>query len=169
MIVLALDQAKHTGLALLESDDMDNVTLIDHRLLTSSHSNYEDVALEISNKLSDYVRGRHIDIILLENVQSQQNPFTHRNLSILLGVLIKTCYLMEIPYKIISCNTWRKLLRDSDVEPPKRNTGRLKRDDYKAYSKAYVKEKYGLKTNDNIADSVCIGTYYLKYEVDKDE
>ena len=77
MIILALDQAKKTGVAIFNDSE-----LIYHDLIQSKFERYEDVIIDISNKLSNLINKYHPDIVLLEDVQSMQNQKTYKDLCI---------------------------------------------------------------------------------------
>ena len=57
MIVLALDQAKKTGVAIFNGSE-----LIYHDIIQSKFERYEDVIIDISNKLSNLINKYQGDI-----------------------------------------------------------------------------------------------------------
>lgn len=162
--ILALDQAKHTGYAVFELKDTNEYELIDYGVLDSKFENYELVALDISKKVQSLINKYNPKVLLLEDVQNQSNPSSFKKLSMLLGVLLKTSHLNNIPYEIYSCNTWRKILRNNLPYHGKR----IQRTEWKKASKQFALDTYGIKVNNDIADAICIGLYYLNFEIGDD-
>ena len=160
MVIMSIDQAKKSGVCVFERDE-DDYKLIYHDLISSKFENYEDVIIDLSNKIGRLIDEYHPEIILFEDVQNQGSPLTHKNLSMLLGCLIKTCDIKNVQYEIIPCATWRKILRQNLSYHGKR----AERKDYKNASKEFVKTKYGLKVNDDIADAISMGSYYIEFKV----
>mgnify|MGYP005610602437 CR=1 FL=1 len=157
MIVLALDQAKKTGVAIFNDSE-----LIYHDLIQSKFERYEDVIIDISNKLSNLINKYHPDIVLLEDVQSMQNQKTYKDLCMLLGCLISTCHSKNTNYEIISCNTWRKVLKNNLPYHGKKK----QRAEWKQAAQEFVKQRFNLKLNNDTAEAICIALYYIEREVE---
>ena len=58
---------------------------------------------------------------------------------------------MKIACEIINSSVWRKGLEIKGK----------KRDELKEKAKEYVFNKYGLTVEEDVAESICIGTYYF--------
>jgi Holliday junction resolvasome RuvABC endonuclease subunit len=93
-------------------------------------------------------------IVVFEDTSLQSNPSTLRLLAQLQGVIIGSCLLNEIPYKIYKPSSWRKLLNF------KQGRG-IERKFLKQQSKDYVKQYFNVDVNDDIADAICIGQAYI--------
>ena len=89
--------------------------------------------------------------MLLEDIQLQMNVNTYKSLSQLQGALFFICYGMAVKCEIIKPSVWRK-----GLEIKGKN-----RDEFKQKAEEYVFNKYGLTVNEDIAESICIGTYYF--------
>ena len=88
---------------------------------------------------------------MLEDVQAQTNTNTYGKLSRLIGALIELANINNIEYKIIHSSTWRKglIIKGRD------------RKMLKQQSQQYILDKYGIEVQDDVADAICIGTYFL--------
>lgn len=157
MIILALDQAKKTGVAIFNDSE-----LIYHDLIQSKFENYEDVIIDISNKVSRLINKYQPNIVLLEDVQSMQNQKTYKDLCMLLGCLVSTCHSKNIPYEIISCNTWRKILKNNLPYHGKKK----QRAEWKQAAQDFVKQRFNLNLNNDTAEAICMALYYIEREVE---
>lgn len=155
MIILALDQAKKTGVAVFKDSE-----LIHHDLVQSKFEKYEDVIIDINDKISRLINKYHPDIVLLEDVQSIQNQKTFKDLSMLLGSLIATCHFKNVNYEVISCNTWRKVLKNNLPYHGKKK----QRSEWKQAAQDYVKLKFDLNLNNDTAEAICIALYFIERE-----
>lgn len=151
MKVLAFDQAKNTGYAVFEGNE-----LLVSGIIKSTRKDYLDVTDEIAGKLYVLINTYKPDVLLLEDVQAQSNLKTHKALSMLLGALRQVGVLEGVTVKILHTSTWRTFLK-------KRYgiTGRPKRTEWKRYSKQFVLDEYNKKVKDDEADAIAIGYYYI--------
>ena len=92
-----------------------------------------------------------IDLIILEDVQKQVNQKTFGDLNKLMGGLLEVAHKHCVFYEVVHSSTWRKGLGIKGK----------KREELKSASKQYVLDRYGIDVSDDVADSICIGTYYL--------
>lgn len=67
----------------------------------------------------------------------------------LLGVVELACYTNKVEYEVVSPNVWRKYA----------GTCGKTRTQEKQLSVAMVKEKYGVRVNDDVAEAILIGRY----------
>lgn len=163
MIVLSVDQAKTTGWAIF-----DNEELIDYGCIRSKFNNYCDVSFHVCTHINALIDKYNPDIVLFEDVANQSNSLTHKNLSMLLGFLVCSCLYRQKDYRIIHSSSWRKILRDN-IEQPRAKSVRLQRKELKDMSKKYVNVRCGVEVSDDIADAINMGLYYLEYRVNKNE
>ena len=90
------------------------------------------------------------DFIVMEDIQYQYGAvLTFKILAMLLGVLEELCTEYGIEYEVVSPNVWRKYA----------GTCGKTRLQEKQLSVAMVKEKYGVRVNDDVAEAVLIGRY----------
>ena len=86
----------------------------------------------------------------MEDIQYQHGAvLTYKILAMLLGVLEVSCFEHHIKYEIVSPNVWRKYA----------GTCGKTRLEEKKLSVAVVKEKYGVKVSDDVAEAILIGRY----------
>lgn len=152
MKVISLDQSiSKTGISVFESDECDDdFKLIQYELFVTKGTTEQKIfktALKLQNLILEY----HPTKVLLEDIQLQVNVNTYKSLSQLQGVLFFLCYHMGIQCEIIKPSVWRKGLEIKGK----------KREEFKEKAKEYVFNKYGLTVDDDIAESICIGTYYF--------
>lgn len=94
------------------------------------------------------------DYIVLEDIQYQYGAVvTYKILAMLLGILEVACFKNNIPYEVVSPNVWRKHA----------GTCGKTRIQEKQLSVAMVKEKYGVRVNDDVAEAILIGRYAAEH------
>lgn len=154
MIVLALDlSTKSSGYAVF-----DDTKLIDYGCITASSNDLIKRIQKIINGLSDILNKYKIDKVIVEEVRPEtgvQNIKTHRALMWLQAavafLLHEKCGKVDMEYLYPS--QWRK---ECGIK-----TGRgIQRTSLKTKDIAFVKDKYGLDVNDDIADAIGIGYAY---------
>ena len=102
---------------------------------------------------NEIIKEENINLVLLEDVQSQLSISTFKSLSMLLGALVETVKENNCEYVIIPPVTWRKVL----------NTKKgMKRKELKQLSKQYVLDNFGLDVNDDVADSIVMVCYFIE-------
>ena len=88
--------------------------------------------------------------IVFEDIQYQYGAvLTYKILAMLLGVIETLCTEKNIPYEVVSPNVWRKYA----------GTCGKTRLQEKQLSVIMVKEKYGVRVNDDTAEAILIGRY----------
>ena len=153
--ILALDQATKTGFSIFEKNEWEeDFKLLRYGLYRAKGGTFEDKIINICDYFDRLIHEYQVDIILLEDVQAQTNTLTYGKLSRLVGALIELSNINEINYNIIHSSSWRSGL----------NIKGKTRKELKASSQKFVFKKYGLDVPDDVADSICIGTYYLMKE-----
>mgnify|MGYP003489386875 FL=1 len=152
MKVISLDQSiSKTGISVFEFNEGDDgYKLIAYELFVSKGTTEEKI-FKTAYKLQDLIIEHEPTKVLIEDVQLQVNAKTYKSLSQLQGVLFFLCYRMKIACEIINSSVWRKGLEIKGK----------KRDELKEKAKEYVFNKYGLTVEEDVAESICIGTYYF--------
>jgi len=93
------------------------------------------------------------DYIVMEDIQYQYGAvLTYKILAMLLGILEVECTDAGIQYEVVSPNVWRKYA----------GTAGKTRLQEKQLSVGVVKEKYGVRVNDDVAEAILIGRYGAK-------
>ena len=151
-IIISLDQSiTKTGISVFESNECDDdFKLIEYELFITK-GDTEQKIFKTAIKLQDLILKYNPTKVLLEDIQLQMNVNTYKSLSQLQGALFFVCYGMAVKCEIIKPSVWRK-----GLEIKGKN-----RDEFKQKAKEYVFNKYGLTVNEDIAESICIGTYYF--------
>lgn len=154
MKILALDlSTRSTGWAVFEETE-----LIDYGCITASSSDLINRIHKIINGLDVVLDKYEIDKIVVEEVRPEmgtQNIKTHRALMWLQGAVAifihEKCGKLDIEY--LYPNQWRKLCGI------KTGSG-VRRESLKPKDIAFVKDKYNIVVNDDIADAIGIGYAY---------
>lgn len=143
--VIAFDQAtEHFGLSVF-----DNGQLIFYSLYTFS-GDLTSRLVKIQKFIEDIVIDKWCpDFIQMEDIQYQNGILTYKVLAMLLGVIQTSCGRRNIPFEAVSPNVWRKYA----------GTNGANRREEKMLSVAMVKEKYGIKVSDDVAEAILIGRY----------
>lgn len=90
------------------------------------------------------------DYVVMEDIQYQYGAvLTYKILAMLLGVIEVACNEANVKYEVVSPNVWRKYAGTA---------GKSRREE-KMLSVALVKEKYGVKVSDDVAEAILIGRY----------
>lgn len=140
-----------TGIGYYESGTYTTNHLIDASYDKQMDSRFALMSKEILSILDIY----NPDIIYIEETVVVRNPQTQRFLTRLQGVIYAWCIQHDCEFNTIRPTEWRKLIGI--------NQGKnIKRDELKKQSIKYVKENYGLKVGDDVADALCIGSAVLK-------
>ena len=103
--------------------------------------------------LLDVIKKAKPDEVILENIQMEYgNAHAFKILAQLQGALMLGLSQQNIPYNIVAPATWRSRL----------GWKKMKREEAKAYSVAWVQDKYQIDVeNNDEADAICIGTAFL--------
>lgn len=144
--VIAFDQAtEHFGLSIY-----DNGNLVFFNLYTFT-GNVNARLAQIKNFIENIViKEWKPDYIVCEDIQYQYGAVvTFKILAMLLGIIEVVCFENKIPYEVVSPNVWRKYA----------GTCGKTRTQEKQLSVIMVKEKYGVRVNDDVAEAILIGRY----------
>lgn len=152
MKLLALDQASKTsGYAIFE----------DNNLITFGHFTFEDAnlgqrLLKIRNKVQALIEEYQIDTVVLEDIQLQSNVgnnvTTYKALAEVIGVIIELLEEKQIKYSCLLASQWKSVVGVKGKSRPEQ----------KKNSQQLVLDTYNKKATQDEADSINIGTAYLK-------
>ena len=151
--VLSIDQSSNkSGIAIgelnLKDDDW---KLIHYELYRPKGKDFDEKLLDLCNHLDLLIEDFEIDIMLIEDVYALRNTNTLKKLANMQGALKELCNVNQVVYHVIHTSQWRTIL----------NTRNKKRENLKQDSKDFVMNKFGLDISDDVADAICILTYYL--------
>lgn len=144
--VIAFDQAtEHFGLSIFDDGELVFFNLYNFVGTTIQR------LVQIKKFIEDIViKEWHPDYIVMEDIQYQYGAvITFKILAMLLGCLEIACTENNIPYEVVSPNVWRKFA----------GTCGKTRLQEKQLSIIIVKEKYGVRVNDDVAEAILIGRY----------
>lgn len=165
MKILSIDQSLNcSGYCICESDNLNLIkcTFYKPKYVKSVEKNVKffDKYVKSVEKMykicvffNQIIQEENIDLVLLEDVQSQLSIKTFKLLAMLLGALIEVVNENQCEYMIIPPATWRKILN------PKKG---MKRKELKELSKQYVRDRFNLEVNDDVADSICMLCYFIE-------
>lgn len=151
MKTLALDQAlKCTGWAVFENDRVvDSGTFS-----TQGAAPIEQRLGAIWEFLSDAYYKHEFNFVALEDCQQQKNAQTYQKLSMVKATIILWCYFNDIKYEVLAPSHWRSIL----------NIKGRAREEQKQNAIDFVKEKFKLDVDSDVADAICIGAAYLDHK-----
>ena len=149
--LLALDQSSRTtGYAIYVDGKLNNYgkfTLED-----------EDIGLRLvkfRDKIIQLLHDYEINEVAFEEVQMQNNVVnnvqTFKILSEIYGVLQELVTELNVPYTIVSSNTWK-----STMKIPK-----TKREEEKKRAQALVYQLFQVKATQDEADAICLGAHVV--------
>lgn len=145
MRILALDQSvSKTGFAYFENKKLKDYGLI------RNNAKYDRLGFMASKikQLAKYLP--EIDLLVIEDVQTQSNVATMKLLAELKGMLeYMAKFDFSIAVAVLEPSKWRKSLGFKQ--------GRVKREDLKAQALDYVQSAYKVDVAEDIAEAICIG------------
>lgn len=148
MIILGLDlSSKSSGIAVMEDGK-----LIEYKCITSASSNLFkriDVMVAGVKEILDKYKIDHVYIedILPDDVKHNQTVY--KVLTYLQGYILHLLDDYNLSHTFFTSSEWRAACGI--------HTGRgIKRESLKTKDVAFVKEKFGIDVNDDVADAICI-------------
>lgn len=146
--IIALDQASNViGLSIWEDGKL--IHARNERLL----GEYPERLAKLYRFLTQMVITRwQADELVFEDIQYQNNAMTHKVLGGVLGVCILAAELNKIPHKEILNKVWQA---EFNIK------GRT-RAEQKSNTIAKVDKLFNIATNDDIADSILLGYYWVQ-------
>lgn len=159
MKILALDQASSkTGFSIYnENKKLLKYGVFDIHDIDEKHNGslfYQEKIENVKMFLDRIICEYTIDLVVIEDIQSQSNINTYKKLAWLQGVLIQYLYSNKIQFKILSPSEWRKILK---IKGKSR-----KRVDIKLATQEYVKTIFEIEASEDECDAICIGKAYTQ-------
>lgn len=155
--VLALDQAtKNSGFSIFDGKE-----LIHYGTFCANGAEETERIHSVRVWLISMIENWKPDLIGIEGIQYEQNfgVTTFQALARLQGVVMETCYELEIPFVVCPTNTWRA---HCGVK------GRT-RTDKKLSMKLLTKQWFDVSITDDEADAIGIGKYVAESHLKKTE
>lgn len=149
--ILVLDQStKLTGYSVFKNNNCK-----EHGLINCDKKEFspEERFKEMSLSLKELFTRVSPDFLVMEQVAYQRNAATLIELARLQGVLISECFNRGISFYIYPPSSWRKDLGF------KQGQG-VKRKELKQQAVDFVKKQYGINTDEDTAESICMGSAF---------
>lgn len=145
MILLALDQSSRTtGYSVFNDKN-----LIDSGTFTCINDNIGKRLVKYESKILELIDKYKVDKIAFEDIQMQGgNVVTYKALAEIFGITHYIVTKLDIPYEVISSNTWKSQLGIKGKQ----------RAEQKKNAQKYVAEHYNKKVSEDESDAICIGT-----------
>lgn len=155
MRLLALDQATIvSGWSIFEDGK-----LIEYGKIEAKSKDVGERLFYIKQQVLDLIEKYNIDEVVLEDIQLQNNVGnnvqTFKALAELFGVLSETFTEIKMPYSSLLASSWKSTLGIKGKN----------RQEQKKNAQQWVIDNYNIKVVQDIADSACIGSAYLKRQV----
>lgn len=156
MKILSIDPStKSTGIAIFE-----NNKLISYKCITATSENLFKRIRKMQEEIREIIKAEKIEAIYIEDVLPEDvkgNRVVFKALMYLQGYLCEVFKEFEITPTFYFPSEWRAKLGI--------HTGRgVMRNSLKPQDIEFVKKKYNIDVNDDIADAICIGCAALTKE-----
>ncbi len=159
MRILAVDQARHGGWAVL---DCDSKKLVDYGTWNFDGTRYPfaKAVMKIEELVNDIIQRHNVNAVYIEDIQLRCNVSTLKKLAQLQGVLINLCEKNGYTYSLVCPSQWQSFcldyLKNSNAQdrdiPANRSPKRR--------SIRFARAKYDIDTkDDNLADALGILAY----------
>ena len=156
--LIAFDQALNTtGYSIFEDG-----SLVSYDKFTTSDTSTAEKLKEIRGFIIELFKTHKPSKVAFEEIQLQQIPGTtaHGNvetfkkLAYVQAILLETLVEFNIPYEIVSSNTWKSTC----------NIRGRARAEQKRNAQKYVETEFGVKAIQDICDSICIGKHVIEMD-----
>lgn len=137
---------KKTGMAFFIGGRLEKYELID---LSKSGLEIEPRTDAMGQRIMTLLSHFEPDMVYIEEPKGHNNVELVRKLSTILGIVRGWCLQNDVYFEEIKPTVWRKYAG--------LDQGGKKRAELKAASVEYVKTKYDVEVNDDVADAICIG------------
>ena len=161
MIILGLDQSSNsTGYSVYKDGELIKYGLFNETKKIDKKHNGNTYYQEKIKRIKEFMKGLidtyKVDIVTIEDIQSQKSPDTFKKLAWLQSALIQYLYEQKIKYAILKPSEWRNALK---IKGKTR-----KREDVKKATIEYVKKEFDIDCTDkdDISDAICIGYASVK-------
>ena len=146
MRLLSLDQSSHcTGFAIFDDQKLFHVSKF-----TLNSDDLGERLYAYRQKIIELIQDYKIDSVVFEDIQMQNqinNVSTYKILAEIFGITHELMVELNIPYQIVSSNTWKSKL---DIKGKQRA-------EQKKNAQQWVLDTYNKKCTQDEADSICIG------------
>lgn len=145
--LISIDSSTNkTGMALYIGGALKEYKLID---LSKSGFELDPRIDEMGRRILALLSHWQPTMVYIEEPKGHNNVELVRKLSTILGIVRGWCIQNSVYFEEIKPSVWRKYIG--------LDQGGKKRAELKAASVEFVKNKYGIEVNDDVADAICIG------------
>ena len=145
MVICGIDASSNkTGIAIFEDGKYIEHKLIDLHKIKDSHERIPKMMLAIC----EYLGKHQIDKIIIEESMMTNNILTVKMLASIAGAVMYYAASHGIEFQLDLPSVWRKRIGLTQ--------GRAKRETLKAEAIEAVKQEYGLRVSDDIAEAILI-------------
>ncbi len=149
MKIIGIDgSTKSTGLSFFEDGNLVLYKLIDRKQIKDANERIE----EMITALDKEIKAINPDAVFVEAQWMARNPDTMKKLAYIVGAIKHICIELNSGCNTTLPSQWRKELGIK---------GKNRAED-KELAIQYVKDKYGVEANDDVAEGICIGEYGTK-------
>lgn len=166
MLILSVDQARHGAWCIYEYETKEIVRYGTFAFDERKYS-FERVATEIANIVYGLINKYGIDATFIEDIHTQKSIDVFKRLAWIQGALFAMFENHNFLYSTVAPAAWQNFCgcsartkKEKEAEEKGVTPARVRKT--KIYSINYVKEHFGIETeDDNLADAVCIGWYVV--------
>lgn len=166
MNILVLDQARHGGWAVFNTDTK-SLIAYDAFNFDDKKFSFEQVLCEVVCLIRRIMDQYDCAALFIEDIQMQNNIQSFKRLAQLQGAIFYYCAAHEILVSAITPTQWQGYCKARGRTSKEVKSGIITLDTEgkkksKILSLEYVRGAYGVETtNDNVSDAICIGTYVV--------
>ena len=155
MTLVALDaSSKKTGVSIWIGKKYSTSLLLDY----SNTDDTEERLAQMCDAIWDLLNKCRPTVVYIEDTYCGNNPKVQTLLNRIQGVTYAWCLRKNQKFRTIKPTSWRKYI---DGFPNGRG---IKRTELKSFSVEYVKRKYKIECNDDVADAILIGEAAMQIE-----
>lgn len=158
-IVCGIDGATiKTGISWFVNGEYAGHKLINEDKIEDKDNRFSSMCRDICTTLEEVKP----TVVCIERMHTLRNADAFRKLCKIMGCVQWHCIANNIKYVELSPAEWRKYAKNNDTD----KIGR-KREELKKWSCDRVKELFGIKTSDDIADAILIAYGYIQKQKGK--
>lgn len=120
----------------------------------SSQKDYDARVQAMCQKIYSVIQSVKPDLVLLEDVSLRGNTKTLIQLSRLQGAIMMMCFIERIPFEVYAPTRWRKAIGIKQ--------GRTKREELKEAAIDFIRQGYGIRVGDDVAEAIAMGLGHLR-------
>jgi Holliday junction resolvasome RuvABC endonuclease subunit len=149
--VMAIDAStKLSGVSIFINGEYYSSTLLDYSDIPIADDRIPMMCMALLKQMNK----EKPNIVYIEDTYAGNNPKTQKQLNKIQGVVYGWCLTHSKGFETVTPTSWRKEIPNFPTK--------AKRKELKEFSVKYVKQKYGIECNDDVADSILIGEAMIR-------